>query len=55
MSMLLGTEKSRVTVGTSLLALVTSGMYNDPMAIYREYIQNAVDELARAGDQQCQR
>ena len=49
MSMLLGTEKSRVTVGTSLLALVTSGMYNDPMAIYREYIQNAVDELARAG------
>ena len=49
MSMLLGTEESRVTVGTSVLALVTSGMYNDPMAIYREYIQNAVDELARIG------
>ena len=49
MSMVLGTEESRVTVGTSVLALVTSGMYNDPMAIYREYIQNAVDELARIG------
>ena len=49
MSMVLGTEESRVTVGTSVLALVTSGMYNDPMAIYREYIQNAVDELARVG------
>ena len=47
MSMVLGTEESRVTVGTSVLALVTSGTYNDPMAIYREYIQNAVDELAR--------
>ena len=49
MSMVLGTEESRVTVGTSVLALVTSGMYNDPMAIYREYIQNAVDGLARVG------
>ena len=49
MSMLLGTDESRITVGTPVLALVTSGMYNDPMAIYREYIQNAVDELAQVG------
>ncbi len=36
-----------VTVGPSILGLVTSGIYDDPLAIYREYIQNAVDELAR--------
>ena len=47
--MLLGTGDPRVAIGTSVLALVTSGMYNNPMAIYREYIQNAVDELARTG------
>ena len=29
------------------LGLVTSGIYDDPLAIYREYIQNAVDELSR--------
>lgn len=36
-----------VTVGPSILGLVTSGIYGDPLAIYREYIQNAVDELSR--------
>ena len=36
-----------VTVGPSILGLVTSGIYDDPLAIYREYIQNAVDELSR--------
>ena len=36
-----------VTVGASILGLVTSGIYDDPLAIYREYIQNAVDELSR--------
>ena len=36
-----------VTVGPSILGLVTSGVYADPHAIYREYIQNAVDELSR--------
>ena len=36
-----------VTVGPSILGLVTSGIYNDPLTIYREYIQNAVDELSR--------
>ena len=38
---------SGVTVGPSILGLVTSGIYDDPLAIYREYIQNAVDELSR--------
>ena len=36
-----------VTVGPSILGLVTSGIYDDPLAIYREYIQNSVDELSR--------
>ena len=36
-----------VTVGPSILSLLTSGIYDDPLAIYREYIQNAVDELSR--------
>ena len=36
-----------VTVGPCILGLVTSGIYDDPLAIYREYIQNAVDELSR--------
>ena len=44
---MLGTTGSAVTVGPSILGLVTSGIYDDPLAIYREYIQNAVDELSR--------
>ena len=36
-----------VTVGPSILGLVTSGIHDDPLAIYREYIQNSVDELSR--------
>ena len=36
-----------VTVGPSILGLVTSGICDDPLAIYREYIQNSVDELSR--------
>ena len=36
-----------VTVGPSILGLMTSGIYDDPLSIYREYIQNAVDELSR--------
>ena len=35
-----------VTVGPSILDLVTSGIYDDPLAIYREYIQNSVDGLS---------
>ena len=36
-----------VTVGPSILGLVTVGLYYDPLTIYREYIQNAVDALSR--------
>ena len=34
-----------VTVGPSIFSLVTSGICDDPLVIYREYIQNAVDAL----------
>ena len=44
---MLDTTGPGVTVGPSILGLVTSGIYDDPLAIYREYIQNAVDELSR--------
>ena len=32
-------------VGIDVLGLVTTGMYTDPLAIYREYIQNAADSF----------
>ena len=38
---------SQITVGPSLLALVTRGICDNPLVIYREYLQNAVDALAR--------
>lgn len=32
--------------GAGLLGLVTTGMYNDPLSMYREYIQNSADAVA---------
>jgi molecular chaperone HtpG len=32
-------------VGYQLLDIITGGMYDDPLMVYREYIQNAVDSL----------
>lgn len=32
-------------LGKHIFNIITSGMYNDPMMIYREYIQNAVDSI----------
>ena len=37
-----------VIVGRDVLELVSSAMYVDPMAIYREYIQNAADAVDAA-------
>ena len=42
------TAVRHLAVGSSILGLVTAGMYDNPLAIYREYIQNAVDALARS-------
>lgn len=36
-------------VGVDILGLVTSGMYIEPLTVYREYIQNAVDAIQSAG------
>ena len=43
-----GREKSAV-VGVDILGLITSGMYTDPLAVYREYIQNAADSVQDPG------
>lgn len=40
------TGPSEPLVGGGILDLVTVGMYSDPLAIYREYIQNSADALA---------
>ena len=34
------------TVGKDILELLSSSMYVNPLAIYREYVQNAVDAIA---------
>lgn len=38
-------EKSYFKAGMYLLETLTSGMYNEPLTIYREYIQNSVDSI----------
>ncbi len=43
----LGDEKE-VVVGKDVLELLTTGMYVDPLTVYREYIQNSVDAIDEA-------
>lgn len=38
-------KESRFKAGMYLLETLTAGMYNEPLSIYREYIQNAVDSF----------
>ena len=40
---------SRAIVGGDILRLVTAGMYDDPLVLYREYIQNAADAVVHRG------
>ena len=42
---------SESLVGGDVISLITAGMYNNPLAIYREYIQNSVDAIAAESDQ----
>ena len=37
------------TVGGDLLRLITAGMYDSPLVLYREYLQNAADAVAAQG------
>lgn len=46
MTKLRTTAVPHLAVGASILGLITAGMYDNPLSIYREYIQNAVDALA---------
>ena len=43
--MIKNTSKRSFKAGMYLLETLTSGMYNDPLSIYREYIQNSVDSI----------
>jgi len=47
-----GKRVSSFKTGMYLLDSFTSGMYNDPLIVYREYIQNAVDSIDLASHQQ---
>ena len=39
---------AEIIIGKDILELLSSSMYVDPMAIYREYIQNAADSIDEA-------
>jgi len=47
--LVLGTQNSPALSGTGLLGLVTTGLYDTPLTMYREYIQNAADAAAGSG------
>ena len=44
-----GTQNTPALSGAGLLGLVTTGMYDTPLSMYREYIQNAADAVAGSG------
>ena len=44
------TDITESLVGGDVISLITAGMYINPLAIYREYIQNAVDAIATVSD-----
>ena len=46
MNYLPDTQETLALSGAGLLGVVTTGMYNDPLSMYREYIQNAADAAA---------
>ena len=43
------TNIPEVLVGGDIFSLITVGMYNNPLAVYREYIQNTADVIATSG------
>ena len=44
------TGEARPLTGAGLLGVVTTGMYDNPLSMYREYIQNAADAIAGLED-----
>ena len=45
----LGIQNTPALSGAGLLGLVTTGMYDNPLSMYREYIQNAADAVMGSG------
>lgn len=41
---------SKATIGKDILELLSSSMYIEPLTIYREYVQNAIDSIDEARD-----
>lgn len=41
---------NELIVGGDILRLITAGMYNNPLVLYREYLQNAADSVASLGN-----
>jgi molecular chaperone HtpG len=41
-------DKNKTTIGKDVIESLTSGMYEDSKFIFREYIQNAVDQIDKA-------
>ena len=38
----------QVVIGKNIIEILTTGMYENPLVIYREYIQNSVDAINQA-------
>lgn len=43
-----GTEKEEIVIGKDILELLSTAMYAEPLSIFREYVQNAVDSIDEA-------
>jgi molecular chaperone HtpG len=41
---------SSIVIGKNIIELLTSGMYENPFFMYREYVQNSVDQIDKAVD-----
>ncbi|MEA2077309.1 MAG: ATP-binding protein, partial [Candidatus Marinimicrobia bacterium] len=37
-----------VVIGKNIIEILTTGMYDNPLVIYREYVQNSVDAINQA-------
>ena len=48
----IGKGGSEPVIGRQVLDIITTGMYDDPLMVYREYIQNAVDSIDLAIERQ---
>lgn len=44
-------SKVKPIIGRQLFDIITSGMYDNPLMIYREYVQNAVDSIDLATEE----